>query len=114
MKANVLKIWKQLIPSEQKRLKDAFFDEMNRQGEIMQINWIKLGICSMANNEKFDKDDMLAWVAGFKRLYQLNSRFETQQELTSYLDKRMEEIFGPGGFPEEYLQSFRRIGKEKQ
>lgn len=112
MKANVRKIWDQLTTSEQKRLKEAWYDEMDERGCIMQFNWIKLGICSLANIEKITKEDMLTWLAGFKRLYQLNSRLKTQQELTDYLNKRMDEIFGEGGFPEEFMQSFKNIGRD--
>ena len=111
MKANVQKTIEQLKPSEKKRLDEMFFERLDDELVVAQFNWIRMAICCMANNPKFTTDDMLCWLGAFKRMYQLNSRFKTQEELNGYLKKRMDEIFGEVGFPEEFMQSFKEIGR---
>jgi hypothetical protein len=111
MKANVQRTIDQLKPSERKRLDEMIFDRLDEELVIAQFNWIKLGCYSLSQIEGITKEQILMWIGGFKRLYQQNSRFKTQAELTEFLDKRMAEIFGEGGFPEEYMQSFKEIGR---
>ncbi len=111
MKPNFLKTIEQLKPSEKKRLDEMIFERLDEELCVAQFNWIRMAICVMANNPKFTTDDMIFFLGGFKRMYQLNSRFTSQEQLDEYLKKRMDEIFGEGGFPEEFMQSFKEIGR---
>lgn len=117
MKANVKKEWDQLSPLAQKRITDALveetYDTLNNELVVAQFNWIRMGAWALHMSGK-SSDDVVSWLGAFKRVYQLNSRIETQQELTETLTKKMNEIFGEGGFPEEFMQSFQKIGRSKQ
>jgi hypothetical protein len=114
MNANVQKLWNQLRPSEQKRIKEAltqdYYDRLDETYCDMQINWLKLACCNN-HNMGMSVEEQLEWLGGWKGLYRTNSRFQTQQELTDFLNVRMDEIFGEGGFPEEFVQAFRKIGR---
>lgn len=109
MKANVQKTLKQLSPSALKQLDEWYLEKRDEDIVVAQFRWIKLGIRAMANNPKFTTEDMLAWVVAFKRLYQLNARLKSNEELDEFLDREMDKIFGKGKFPEEFLQDFRKI-----
>ena len=109
MKANVKKTLSKLSPSALRQLDDYLLEKRNEDLITAQFRWIKLGAKALSNNPKIDADDILCWIAAFKRLYQLNARFKTSEELDSYLDKEMDKIFGEGGFPEEFVRKFEEI-----
>lgn len=110
MKANVKKTLNQLTDSAIQQLEEYYREKRDEDLITAQFRWIKMGVRALANNSKITTEDMLAWVVAFKRLYQLNARFETSAQLDEYLAKEMDKIFGPGGFPEEYVQTFKEIG----
>lgn len=112
MKANYLqKTISRMKPSEKKAMDEMYFARWDKELIIAQFNWIRMAICCMGSNPKLDKDDMLCFLAAFKRMYQLNSRFATQEQLDEYLKKRMDEIFGEGGFPDDFMRDFEKIGR---
>lgn len=106
MKANLPKSFSQLRKSEQNRIYDAMDEELCQA----QFIWIKMGCCILADNGKTESD-IIQWLGGWKRMYRANSRFKTKAEQDAFLDRRMAEIFGEGGFPEEFMQSLKNIGK---
>jgi hypothetical protein len=85
-------------------------DAMDEELCQAQFIWIKMGCCILADMGKTESE-ITQWVGGWKRLYRANSRFATQDEQSAFLDKRMAEIFGEGGFPEEFMQSLKEIGR---
>lgn len=107
MKANLGKTLNKLTPSERNRI----YDQMDEELIFAQFIMIKEGACSLADMGA-TPDQILQWIGGYQRFYRQNSRFKTQEELLEFLDRRLENIFGVGGFPEEYLQSFRNIGRK--
>ena len=110
MKANVQRTIDQLKPSEKRKIDEMLFDRLDEELCQAQFLWIKMGACSMADIGR-PVDEILMWIAGFKRLYRKNSRFKSQEELSAFLDKRLAEVFGEGGFPEDYMQSMKEIGR---
>ena len=112
MKANYLqKTIDRLKPSEKKAIDEMYFARWDKELVIAQFNWIRMGIHAMSQNPKITTEDMFAWLAAFKHMYRLNSRFETQENLDEYLTKSMDKIFGEGGFPDEYMRDFEKIGR---
>ena len=112
MKANYIqRTIDSLKPSEKKAIEKMYFDRWDKELVLAQFNWIRMAICVMANNPKLTTEDMLCWLGAFKRMYQLNSRFTTQEQLDEYLKKRMDEIFGVGGFPDDFMRDFEKIGR---
>ena len=112
MRANYLqKTIDRLKPSEKKAMDEMYFARWDKELVTAQFNWIRMAICCMAKNPKLTTEDMLCWLGAFKRIYQLNSRIETQEQLDEYLKKRMDEIFGEGGFPDDFMRDFEKIGR---
>lgn len=110
MKAQMPKCYDQLKPSEKARIEAAIFDRLDEELCTAQIIWIKMGCCALAENGS-SVDEIILWIGAWKRLYRANSRFKNQAEQTAFLDKRMKAIFGEDGFPEDFVQSFREIGR---
>ena len=109
MKANMPKCYNQLSPSEKQRIEDAIADRLDEELCEAQFIWIKMGCCIL-HDMGVSVDDILMWIGGWKRLYRANSRFKTKEEQSAFFDARMADIFGEGGFPEEYMQSLKDIG----
>ena len=110
MDAILGKSFSQLRKSEQDRILKHMEDAMDEELCQAQFIWIKMGCCILADMGKTESE-ITQWVGGWKRLYRANSRFATQDEQSAFLDKRMAEIFGEGGFPEEFMQSLKEIGR---
>ena len=110
MNANLGKSFSQLRKSEQDRILKRMEDTMDEELCQAQFIWIKMGCCILADMGKTESE-ITQWIGGWKRMYRGNSRFATQEEQTAFLDARMTEIFGEGGFPEEFMQSLKEIGR---
>ena len=106
MKANLPKSFSQLRKSEQNRIYDAMDEELCQA----QFIWIKMACCIL-HDIGLDESAITQFIGSWKRLYRANSRFKTKAEQDAFLDRRMAEIFGEGGFPEEFMQSLKNIGK---
>lgn len=111
MKANMPKIYNQLTPSEQRRINQALEDAMDRELCDAQIIWIKMA-CSILHDMGLSVDDIVLFVGNWRRMYRANSRLRDQAEQDVFLAERMARIFGEGGFPEEFVQALREIGRE--
>ena len=112
MKANYLqKTIESLKPSEKKAMDEMYFARWDKELVTAQFNWIRMAIHAMSHNPKITKEDMFAWLASLKMMYRKNSRFTTQEQLDEYLTKSMNDIFGEGGFPDQYMRDFEKIGR---
>jgi hypothetical protein len=110
MKANLPKSFSQLRKSEQDRIMKLMEDTMDEELCQAQFIWIKMACCIL--HDKGDTEsDITQFIGGWKRMYRANSRFATKAEQDAFLDPRMAEIFGEGGFPEEFMQSLKEIGR---
>ena len=110
MKANLPKVFKQLSNNEQDRINRALSDALDEELCTAQFIWIKMA-CSILHNMGICERSITRFLGLWKSMYLANSRFKDKAEQTAFLDKRMGEIFGEGGFPEEFMLSFKEIGR---
>ncbi len=110
MKANLPKVFKQLSKNEQERINQAIFDRLDDELCTAQIVWIKMA-CSILHDMGLTKDDVTMFIGNWKRMYRANSRLRNKAEQDEFLAKRMAQIFGDDGFPEEFVESLREIGR---
>jgi hypothetical protein len=75
-----------------------------------QIIWIKM-MCIGLHDAGCSMDEIIMSVAAWKRLYTYNSRLPDKAAQDAWLDAKMKEIFGESGFPEEFVQNLRNIGR---
>lgn len=110
MKANLPKSFKQLSKNEQDRILKRMEDTMDNELCEAQFIWIKMA-CAILHNIGLTESQITQFIGLWKMMYRANSRFKDKQEQDAFLDARMAEIFGEGGFPEEYMQSMKDIGR---
>lgn len=110
MKAYIQKTIEQLKPSEKRKMDAMYFERWDKELISVQFTMIKEMACSLGDMG-VPPEKILEFIAGFQRFYRQNARFKTQEELNIFLDNRLNQIFGAGGFPQEYLQSFEKIGR---
>lgn len=110
MKANLTKAFNQLSKNEQERILKKMEDAMDDEIVEAQFIWIKMG-CAILHSIGLTESQITQFIGAWKMMYRSNSRFKDKEEQSAFLDERMAEIFGEGGFPEEYMQSMRDIGR---
>jgi hypothetical protein len=110
MKANMPKVFNQLSKNEQTRILQKMEDAMDDELCLAQFVWIKMA-CSILHDLGLTESQITQFIGSWKMMYRANSRFKDKAEQDAFLDKRMAEIFGEGGFPEEFMQSMKDIGR---
>lgn len=110
MKANMPKCYIQLSPSEKQKINDVICDRLDEELCEAQFIWLKMACCILHDMGLY-KDDIMMFIGNWKAMYRANSRFKDKAEQDAFLAPRIQEIFGEDGFPEEFMQSFREIGR---
>jgi hypothetical protein len=110
MNANMPKAFNQLSKNEQERILKKMEDTMDEELCQAQFVWIKMA-CAILHTIGLDESEITQFIGAWKMMYRANSRFKDKAEQDAFLDARMAEIFGEGGFPEEFMQSMKDIGR---
>lgn len=110
MKANLPKAFNQLSKNEQERIMKAYEDAMDEELCDAQIVWIKMACCILHSME-LTTDQVYIFLGLWKAMYRKNSRIKDKQEQDAFLNPQLAEIFGEGGFPEDFVQKMREIGR---
>ena len=110
MNAVMPKSFNQLSRNEQTRIMRTMEAAMDEELCQAQFVWIKMA-CAVLNNIGIDEGQITQFIGGWKMMYRANSRFKEKSDQDKFLDGKMTEIFGEGGFPEEFMQSFKEIGR---
>lgn len=115
LKVRLPKVWDDLKPSEQERIKGYYAEASNvlinqqvdKEEAQMQKTWILYGAVALAQNGA-TKDDILVWIASWKRIYRANGRMKTQEDQEEFVKKHLSSIFGEGDYPFEFVDSLER------
>ncbi len=110
MKANMPRSYEQLKPSEKQRIEAAIFDRLDEELCQAQFVWLKMA-CIILADLGMKADEITMFVANWKQMYRRNSRFKDKAAQDAYLNPRLDEIFGEGGYPEEFVESMKEIGR---
>ncbi len=122
LKPNLPRGYFSLPKHEQQAIKDAVAEwtELSVDKEICdtQIIWIKMASVNLHKTLKSvdlatitPQDLVMLFLGGWKMMYVYNSRCPDKAAQDAWLNKELKEIFGEDGFPEEFIQSFRNIGR---
>lgn len=112
MKANLPKSFNQLRKNEQARILAEMESAMDNELCSSQIIWIKMA-CIILNEIGLDREQITMFVGLWKNMYRKNARIKDKQEQDAFLAAKLEPIFGADGFPEEWVQSLREIGRDE-
>ena len=110
MNAYMPKAFNQLSKNEQERILKRMHDTMDEELCQAQFIWIKMA-CAILHSLELTESQITQFIGSWKMMYRANSRFKDKAEQDAFLDARMAEIFGEGGFPEEFMQSMKDIGR---
>lgn len=117
MKPLLPKSWYTLPKKEQNAIKEAMEKLANQtidheEAEIQKI-WLQLGCIVLHKyvKDKYGKLRCMVFLRGWKKAYVQISKFKTNAERDEWLKKEMEEIFGAGGYPYEWVDSLENGGK---
>ena len=88
---------------EQKAINEAVTEHANHLADLhladAQEIWIKLN-CINLRNCGATEEELLQYMAGWKRVYAKNARMQTKEEQTAWLDEEMKKCFPTCGFPQ--------------
>jgi hypothetical protein len=110
MKANLPKCFRQLSNNEQDRINRALTDALDEELCDAQIIWIKMA-CGVLHRNGLSMEEVLKFLGGWRLMYRKNARIKDKAEQTDFINREMAAIFGDGGFPEDFVQSLREIGR---
>lgn len=117
LKPNVPRSFHSLRESEKRVIEEAYEAAMDKEICDTQIIWIKMACMNLydvlkSTEMKVDPIDVIyLFLGGWRRMYTYNSRLAGKTEQDAWLGKKINEIFGKQGFPEDFVESFRNIGR---
>lgn len=98
------KSWHQLPQYEKDIINKALSEHAWKVADLQlaetQEIWIKLACILLHNNHGFDEEEMMQFIAEWKRIYGRNARIETKEEQTAWLEEEMKKCFPTCGFPQ--------------
>ena len=98
------KAWDRLPQYERdlitKIMTDTAYEISDKQLADTQEIWIKLCCILLHDNHQMTEEELLQFVAGWKRMYRRNERIETKEEQKAWLDSEMQRCFPACGFPQ--------------
>ena len=109
MKVKLPKSWQYLPPSEKETIAKVKEQEINENFAKLQKNWLMLSCIVMADYMGKSADECLLYLANFKEVYRQNSTYPTDAEQQAWLNGKMDEIFGEGGYPYEYIDKLEEM-----
>lgn len=103
MNVRMPKSWDRLPQSEKETIAKVKEQEINEYFAKLQKNWLMLSCVVMADFMGKSADECLLYLANFKEVYRLNSKFEKEADQVAWLTAKMDDIFGVGNYPYQYI-----------
>lgn len=117
MKCNLPKSWDQLPQREKdiinKTMTDFAYDIVEKEQQDLQEIWIKLACSLLHDFFDFGEDDLLKFIAAWKRIYARNDRTEYKETQDAWLDEEMRKCFPTCGFPQLRIDELKNKGGKR-
>lgn len=112
MRCNIPRQVTQMSPSERLRIAkyytEQMYNGMDQENERVQEVMIKANCIYKRKYEGATEEQLLAYVAEWKRFYRRLERLKTQEEQDAWLDEQMKECFPTCGFPQFRIDELKR------
>ncbi len=112
MKCNIPRQVTQMSPSDRKMIAKYYtgqmYNGMDEENERVQEVMIKGGCIIGAQLFGLTEEQLLAYVAEWKRFYLRLERLKTQEDQDAWLDEQMKEFFPTCGFPQFRIDELKR------
>ena len=113
MKVKLLKTYNELLPSERAKIDKAYKADVEHGINVhhaqLQKNWLMLMCIVNHDFMGMTAEECLLALANFKEVYRLNSKIKTEAEQMAWLNGKMDEIFGEGNYPYEYIDKLEEL-----
>lgn len=113
MNAIVKKTLDQLTLAEQRRLdnyySDLLYEYRNKDIIIQQKKWLKYACILLTDKFDFTPEQCMLFLANWRDMYTVNTKFENEQEQGEYLKTQMDRIFGENGYPETFIKKLENL-----
>lgn len=113
MKANLPKSWQNLPRREKDAITAAatkfIKDQVNHEEAEIQKIWIQLACIILHDTFGFGAQRLTTFIGNWKRIYRRNKKIHSVEEQDEYLKTELAKIFGPDGFPYEFLDSLEEL-----
>lgn len=112
MNCNIPRQVTQMSPSDRKMIAKYYtgqmYNGMDKENERVQEVMIKGGCIIGAQLFGLTEEQLLAYIAEWKRFYRRLERLKTQEEQDAWLDEQMKECFPTCGFPQFRIDELKR------
>ena len=115
MKCNIPRQVSQMSPSDQKQIAkyytEQMYNGMDKENERVQEVMIKANCIYKHDFEGADEEQLLQYIASWRRFYRTIERFKTEDELNAWLDEQMKRCFPTCGFPQMRIDQLKNAGE---
>lgn len=105
MKAIIPRKFKQLKPSDQKRIMSLADEQVGKNCNIMLDIYLKMSCLVLHDAFGFGEKRLNCYLGNYRRLFKKHAKLVRNGEQIEYLDKRMREIFKKNGYPDEFFRT---------
>lgn len=98
-----------LLQSMDEAVEDRVYDRLANEHVRAQKKWLKMLCIDLHDKMKMTPEECILAVANFREIYITNSKMTTDEEQEAWLNSKMVEIFGEGGYPEEFIKKMEKI-----
>lgn len=104
MKCNMPRSWDTLPQREKQIINETMtkwaYDIVDKEQAELQETWIKLACILLHDFHGFDEDELMKFIAAWKRIYKRNERTGNKEEQDKWIEGEMSKCFPYCGFPQ--------------
>ena len=105
MKAIIPRKFKQLKPSDQKKILSLADEQVSKNCTIMLDIYLKMSCLVLHDAFGFGEKRLNCYLGNYRRLFKKHAKLVRNGEQIEFLDKRMREIFKQNGYPDEFFRT---------
>lgn len=105
MKARVPKSFRDLKPSEQKRIEEICREQMSKDMMVVLDIYLKMSCAVLHDGFGFGEERLTAYLGNYRQLFRRHVKLVRAGNQIEVLDKQMRKIFRRSGYPDEFFRS---------
>jgi hypothetical protein len=107
------KEFNRLSKTAQRQLNEKYKQDVERGIDVhhakLQKNWLMFGCIVLHDFMGMTAEECLLFLGNWHEVYYQNSKIETEAEQQAWLMGKMDEIFGVGNYPKEYIDGLEEV-----